>query len=131
MPGDRLRLATAIDLSKARDHKRCNGTGVCGYKEIDDPENPGGKVKVPIICRCISRRGGVKKDAFDKMTAELAQQVASGHFAENLAGDVRRLPAEAMIVKIDELKKTVADDKTDPAVRSQISKALEILEQEA
>lgn len=127
----RLRLAANVDFSKAKSHLRCNGTGIVGYREMVNPEHQDETIKVPVVCRCVSRRGGIKRDAFDRIASEIEQQVADGTFAENLAGDVGRLPVEARIRKIQELKQTAASGETDQTVRDQISKALGILEQEA
>ena len=57
----RVRLAEHIDLSKASPScKRCYGTGVTGNKVV-------GEQRIPIICRCVVRGGGVKKDQLDRM----------------------------------------------------------------
>jgi len=127
----RLRLSSTVDLSKAKGHSRCNGTGICGYRDIENPEHPGEKIQVPVICRCVSRRGGVQKDAFDKMAQEIQQQVLDGTFGETLAFDVKGLPTQSRAIKIEELKQTVANPDTGELVRRQIEKALEILAKEA
>lgn len=58
----RVRLAQDVDLSKAtKKCKHCHGTGIVGYRVVQED-------RIPIICRCVSRAGGVRKDAFDKMT---------------------------------------------------------------
>ena len=127
----RLRLPKDIDFSKAKHHNRCHGTGISGYRKIDNPEKPGESLKVPVVCRCVTRAGGVRRDAFDKMSEELQRQISDGTYAQNLAMDIRRLPTEAMIMQIQSLKRTAADKKTDPVVCVQIEKALQILDQEA
>jgi len=66
--------AEDVDLSKAKPgHKRCNGTGIVGYKTINTVE---GEVKIPIICRCVTRRGGVKTPGGEKLKAALAKENA-------------------------------------------------------
>ncbi len=57
----RVRLAEHIDLSKANKNcKRCDGTGVAGY-EVTDQE------RIPRICRCVSKGGGVQRDRLDEL----------------------------------------------------------------
>lgn len=57
----RVRLADHIDLSKASPScKRCYGTGVTGNKVV-------GEHRIPIICRCVARNGGVKQDQLDRL----------------------------------------------------------------
>ena len=88
----RLRLSDHVDLGKAnRACDRCNGGGIVRFEEIDDKNK---KLNVPVICRCVSRNGGIKPDMFDKMISEMHEQVVNGTFAENLSGDIMRLPNE-------------------------------------
>ena len=128
----RLRTAGSIDLTKAKPGcKRCNGTGKVGYKTIDNPEDPkGDQLRVPIICRCVTRRGGVKKDMMDRMLEELDQQLRTGSFSKNLARDIRRLPAEHQPRAIEALRKQAQDTTKDPTVRSAIEDTLRALEED-
>lgn len=64
-----------IDLSKADpDCERCNGTGRLDDKLLDDPESDGGIMRVPVVCVCVHRGGGVKRDALDKLLDKAAKQ---------------------------------------------------------
>ena len=84
----RLRLTSTIDLSKAKPGcNRCHGNGVVGYKTI--PEQ---KEKVPVICRCVTRRGGVKEDALDRIAKQMFDQLETGQFGKPLAADIMGLP---------------------------------------
>ncbi len=48
------------DLSKAEsDCTRCEGTGISGQKIVDIGN---GRQAAPVICRCVSRNGGVADD---------------------------------------------------------------------
>lgn len=125
----RIRLAESVDLSKAKNHARCNGTGIVGYRYLPNPENKDEMIRVPVVCRCVARSGGVRRDEFDRIADDVQQQLDDGTFGENLARDVARLPYQVRKRKIFELKQTVAKD-GDPTVAFHISKAIEILEQE-
>lgn len=127
---DRLRLAKDIDLTTAKNHNRCNGSGISGYKTMDDPAHPGESLTVPIVCRCVTRRGGVKKDAFDRIAGDLERQLNDGTFAVNLASDVMGLPDDARVKKIAELRIDAVDDKKDGVVKAQIAEALKIIDKE-
>jgi hypothetical protein len=61
----RYRLPSSVDLTKAKKNcKRCWGRGINGYTSRETPD---GTERVPIICRCVSRNGGVKEDDGDRM----------------------------------------------------------------
>ena len=63
----RVRLARDVDLTKADPGcKRCHGTGKTGEKLV--PGNRAGdQMKVPLICRCVVKGGGVRMDKVDEM----------------------------------------------------------------
>ena len=126
----RVRSVKDIDFTKAKNHNRCNGTGVVAYKTFEDPTKKGKFTRVPIVCRCVTQRGGVKLDVLDKMAIEIDRQLREGIFGEQLASDLRRLPAEARALKVSELQRTMAAEETEPRLREQIKKALDILNQE-
>lgn len=57
----RVRLASDVDVSKAdKNCERCSGSGFSGF-EIAAGE------RIPIVCRCVSRGGGIKSDRLDKV----------------------------------------------------------------
>jgi len=127
----RLRTAGSVDLSKAKkDCRRCNGTGHAGYRTMDDPTAPGETMKVPIICRCVTRNGGVQKDVLDKLMEETQRQLESGTFATTLAKDIRRLPPKHRTRAIEALRRQAADDRKDPTARQAIQDALRALEED-
>ncbi len=61
----RFRLSEDIDLSKADPNcKNCNGNGVKHWQIIEgDADN------IPVICKCVARNGGVKRDQLDRILA--------------------------------------------------------------
>ncbi len=126
----RLRLATDVDLSLAKPGcARCHGTGRCGYKTIEDPENPGEELKVPIVCRCVTRRGGVKKDMMDEILEQVQQQLDNGTFAQTMADDIDGLPVEHQQRAIEQLERE-ANNKEKPAqVRMQLRAAVGLIRQ--
>lgn len=128
---NRLRLKSTVDLTVAKNHNRCRGTGIVGYRTMENPEAKGQMIKVPIVCQCVVRRGGVKQDAFDKIIDKVSQELSDGSFAQNLAQDVRALEPEDMIRKISELRSRASDPGTAPAVSEAINQALKLIEEEA
>jgi len=126
----RLRLATDIDLSRAKQScTRCHGTGRRGYKTIQDPENPGDEIKVPIICRCVTRRGGVKKDMMDEILEQVQQQLEDGTFAQTVADDIAGLPVEHQQRAIEQLEKEADNEEKPAQVRMQLRAAVGLIRQ--
>lgn len=63
----------AIDLSKADPAcERCGGTGRLADKLLDDPEGEG-VLRVPVVCVCVHRGGGVARDALDRLLDKAAK----------------------------------------------------------
>lgn len=63
----RVRLAQQVNLeAHDPDCERCSG-GIRGYEQVGDE-------RVPIVCVCVSRGGGVEPDKFDKLHAGPEQQ---------------------------------------------------------
>lgn len=61
----RVRLSQDVDLSKADPScTGCHGTGIAGHRVLSDPS---GEVRVPVVCSCVVRQGGVRADALDRM----------------------------------------------------------------
>ncbi len=61
----RVRAFDDVDFSKARPNcKRCKGTGILHYQIV-----PGTDERIPVICKCLTRNGGLKKDQLDRILA--------------------------------------------------------------
>ena len=117
----RFRLAKEIDLSKAkRSCKRCSGSGVNEIRNIDDPDNKGKTMSVPVICRCVSRRGGVPEDQLDKMIREDASEIGKEASAKKLANDIFGLSHDAKINAIRQLE-NVANNKDKRAIDRELA----------
>lgn len=66
----RIRLAAHIDLSAAKPScKRCHGTGISGVSVAGHatPDGLREEARIPIVCLCVRRGGGVKADRLDRM----------------------------------------------------------------
>jgi hypothetical protein len=126
---NRFRLASSVDLSVAKNHNRCRGTGIVGYKRTPDPAVPGSELLVPIVCRCVVRRGGVKKDMFDRLADKVAKEMLDGTFVENLAADIKALPVDDRIKKVEELRTRISDSNTQVAVAEALAKVLAKMEE--
>jgi hypothetical protein len=128
----RVRLAADVDLTKADPlHDRCGGTGIVGYQKVDDPTSADSVQMAPVICRCVSRSGGVKRDILDRMADQMQQQLADDTFGEQLASDLKLLLPNEMARKVVELTKKAADEGTDTRLKRQIEAALKTLKEEA
>lgn len=127
----RLRLASHIDMSKADPNcDRCGGSGIVGTKDVDLGP-PEGVKPVPVICRCVSRAGGVQSDMFDRILSETQKRLDDGTFAEALASDVRGLPVERRGRAILALAAQVERTDLDPSVRAEVARALQIIGSDA
>jgi hypothetical protein len=127
----RVRLAADVDLKKAkRGCKHCNGTGRSGWATVPMPDQPGGRAKVPIICRCVTRRGGVRRDMLDRILTEAAEQLESGAFGARLGQDLASLPPEARGLAVASLRRDLMNKDKDPQVRAAIREALTTLGEE-
>lgn len=60
-----IRAAMArIEASEAKPGCRsCHGKGISGHRVLEDPT---GEVRVPIVCRCVVRGGGIREGALDR-----------------------------------------------------------------
>lgn len=61
----RVRLGDDVDLSVAEpDCSCCDGRGIAGHRVFGDASN---EVRVPIVCGCVVRRGGIRADVLDRL----------------------------------------------------------------
>lgn len=126
-PPPRVRLAAHIDTTKAKTScKRCAGRGVVGYRRADLGDG-NGEQKIPIICRCVSRAGGVKPDELDRILEETAKQVEDGTFHEHLVADFHAMPDEAKPRAVAAFLRDVVDKRKTEAARDAVGKTLDLL----
>ena len=122
----RLRLRSKIDFTKASpscDH--CNGTGIVGHREVEDHE--GNAVRAPIVCRCVSRNGGVLPDKLDALLADMNKRLADGSFGETLAADILQLPELGRAGAIRNVEAQIENPETDDLVREALTKCVDIV----
>jgi len=125
----RLRAASTVDLSKAKPGcGRCHGRGISGHKHLDLQDGAGVQ-RVPMVCRCVSRNDGVQQDVFDRIMAEVQEQLESGHFAANLATDIKRLPPQFRGQAVKSLRRDAADPDKDARTRDALAECLRLLEE--
>jgi len=124
----RLRLASTVDLSRADPTcDTCGGTGIVAHRAVVIPFE--GEHQVPVICRCVSRAGGVKKDVLDAILAQAQQRLDDGTFAEQLADDIKKLPAPAQADAINHLQRRISGGGQPPVVRHALAETLRRLGQ--
>ena len=126
----RLRSVQNVDLTKADPRcPKCKGTGVSGTQTIEDPEQPGRKIGVRVVCKCVVSSGGVKKDELDRLVEDFSKSLNDGRFAESFASDILNLDDAAKNRAISQLQSDlIAGTKSDEAL-SAIAKTLRILAQ--
>ncbi len=122
----RVRLAKHIDMSKAdKGCKRCNGRGIRGYKQF---KMPGGKMqRAPVICRCVSRAGGVKPDALDGIIEQMKKDLYDGVFAKNLAKDIMAMTMEQRMRVFKQLHDDLENPEKSQQAKDAIGETLKIL----
>lgn len=126
-PPPRVRLAKHIDLSKAKPGcKHCNGRGVTSYKTADLGDGSGPQ-KIPIICKCVSRGGGVEPDELDRILAETAKEVENGTFHEKLVADFHAMPDDVKPRVVAAFFRDTVDKRKSEASHDAIAKTLELL----
>ena len=126
-PPPRVRLAKHIDLTKAKSGcKRCTGDGIVGYRTADLGDGNGPQ-KIPVICRCVSRNGGVAPDEFDRIMAEASEHLEEGVFHENMAADIEGLPAKDQPRTIAGLLKSGEDTRRSEASREAIQLTVQLM----
>jgi len=122
----RLRLKKTIDFSKADPNcDNCHGTGVARTEKRDIPGE--GVIAVPVVCRCVSRNGGVRKDAFDQMLDKLSQEVHSGAWARSFADDILRLPPHKRDEALEGIEAQAADESKAVEVRDALCEAIALI----
>jgi hypothetical protein len=129
----RLRAAKDIDLTRAKPGCRhCNGTGTVGYRTVEMPDPEDANVKhlqrVKLVCRCVTRRGGVAEDMLDKMAREMSAALEDGSFARTLADDLRAMPEEARARAVVALSADVNNPDKTPAARAACAEVLRLLD---
>lgn len=123
----RVRLAKHIDLSKADpDCENCKGSGVAGYKEarLSATEN---KQKIPIICKCVTRNGGVQEDALDRIAKQIKADIDEGVFAKNLAADIMGMNMKNRTKAIEQLTADLENPMKSEETKAVTRATLEIL----
>jgi hypothetical protein len=118
----RLRSADDIDLTRAKPScRRCHGRGITGYRTVDN------EIKVAIVCRCVTRNGGVKPDALDGILKQIEQQLADGTWGKVLASDIQKIPEPERTAAIARVQANYIDPETPENVRRALAVTLEQL----
>lgn len=130
----RFRLASDIDLSVAdKDCKRCKGSGIVRYQVVSGSDIVSGKV--PVICRCVTRNGGVSKDLYDRWLEEQAaeQVVGETSFVNALYKDLMTMDSDerdrVFTRIVESLQKSSVDMEKTELYRSTVSRAIDRLKE--
>lgn len=93
----RLRSINDIDLGRAKKGcKNCHGRGISGWKNMDDPTEAGKKLRVGVVCHCVTRRGGVRPDSLQQLAQRIQDRIAKapGDWGRRLAADLQGMPVD-------------------------------------
>jgi hypothetical protein len=124
---ERVRLASHIDMAKAKPWcRKCSGRGIVGYRTADLGDGEG-EQKIPIICRCVSRAGGVQPDELDRILAETAKEVESGTFHEKFVADFHAIPDDGKPRVVAAFFRDLVDDRKAGASHDAVEKTVELL----
>lgn len=96
-----LRHADDIDLTKAKQScRRCRGVGITGHLLRDEK-------RIPIICRCVIRNGGVKER--QASITDLRGTRGASMTADEIVNTAMRLPHSMLPMCIKSLEKLASD----------------------
>ena len=98
-------------------------------RTIEDPENKNNEVKVPVICRCVTRRGGVEEDQLDKLLKQMKKDMDGGDFPAHMAADIMKLPMEPRLKAITMLEADVLNKEKPKKTREVTALALQLIKQ--
>lgn len=125
LPDPIVRPAGSVDLSAAKPGCRhCGGRGIVAYRTIHDE-------RVPIICRCVGRRGGVHATPLDNAMAPIVAALQDGTYGAKLAADVRRLPPAEYAAARAKIAAHAAHETLPHNLRAALAEALAALPEEA
>jgi hypothetical protein len=114
-----MRYAEDVDLTKAKPScKRCHGVGITGHLLKDDQ-------RIPVVCRCVVREGGVRPDSSVLTADQLAQAKA-----DEIVKAALRLPPALLpktISAIDDLMRALPADATGAARTFALTHARRVL----
>lgn len=127
MKAPRMRLKKHIDFGRAvAGCKRCHGRGVVGYRSV---EIEGETVRAAVVCRCVSRNGGVTPDKMDEILHKCEERLKNGNFGIMLARDILMLPDGPREMALNQLRVQHEDPDTDERVRTAVEAAINIIEE--
>lgn len=120
-----VRPASCVDLGAAKPGCRhCGGRGIVAYRTIQEE-------RVPVICRCVGRRGGIGANPVDAALIPIAAALADGTYGAKLAADVRRLPPEQYTPARARIAAHHATPDLPDPLRAALAEALAALPEEA
>jgi hypothetical protein len=126
---DRLRLGKDVDLSKADPNCACKGRGVKEWRPPTPEQVAAGQVEpIPVLCPCVVKRGGVRKDDLDDLFLQVSNRMKDGTFSKKMADQIRTMPEDQKSRAIRRLRKAVWPPKHNRAVTLALRAVLEDLE---
>jgi hypothetical protein len=111
-----IRAAGEVDLGRAKPGcRRCNGRGVHGY--VTDKQT---QARVPIICLCVTRNGGVREPPAMRDLRDLSP----AEMGEAIAARIRALPPERLGEALAELQLRAENPDRPPQERAMLRAVL-------
>ena len=116
-----VRPASDVDISCAKPGCRhCGGRGIVAYRTIKEE-------RIPIVCRCVTRRNGLKDNALDRTLGRITRAIADGTYGTQLAAEVRSLPADQIQAATERIERHYRTPKMHEPLRVELGKALDAL----
>ena len=127
-----VRHAKDVDLSKADpDCKRCDGSGITGAIQPDESMRKGGVTDpVPIICKCVTARGGVLVHPAQKLMTSLRAELKNGQWAKQQLADLKVMGDGNRKRALASMRRMMENDDSDPLWKEESRRVLETIEKE-
>lgn len=123
-----------VDLSLAKKScGHCRGRGIAGWRTLADPADESKTLRVAIVCRCVTRNGGVKEDAMAKAARNIQDEIMTqpGVWGARLAADVQRISVDYRAQALAGLRERAATAEMPDPIRNELHQAIAILEADA
>ena len=127
-----VRHVKDIDFSKADpDCKRCDGSGITGAINPNEAMQKGGvNEPVPIVCKCVTERGGVLAHPLEGVMTNLRKELKSGQWAREQLKDLRVMGDGNKQRALASMRRMIQNDDSDPLWKEEARKVLETIENE-
>ena len=124
-----LQNAKDVDLKKAdTDCERCKGCGIVDAINPDESMRKGGITDpVPIVCKCVTRNGGVLVHPLMKVMNNLRSDLSSGLWAKQQLTDLYTMSPGNRKRSLASIRQMMENEDADPLYKDEARKVLETI----